>query len=352
MTFESRRVVLLLLVIAATTVVCSSTGAQTTPENPSYKDKWIETNVQSSPFLELRNEGDTEEPEEPSVPDTPTVEEPDDPAVEESSPEESPDDENTVEPETADTPAETTAAETEPVDENEAGPSESSSADEPGSTGDGSTEPKPASDAATESVAKLLQGLDPVVPGVLARGFETVSELPEPHDVPLGETSLNAEPVEPAPESYDPPFWWVYRYWLLGGLVVLFVTGMFFWSRRRRVTVIERNYPSAEDFFQDELKRSRHPDTSSEDTGVDGSRISPGASVSPQPTSSPSESLLESLDERGFDEQHQALVVRYYEEGLTRREAAEESPLGEGEAGLVLDLADRIREEKTHAERA
>lgn len=344
---QSPTVHLILVAAALILVAPASVSAQTTPQDPSYDDQWIETNVESSPFLELRNEGDTDASDGPETPDTPTVTDVQDPEVTGESPEGTKDNEQqTSDSEAPDTePTSKTERDTQPSQIDEA-------TDDPSSVREQSAKNSESESTAKKSVADLFKELDPLSAGASSVTPELASESVALHDVPLSTTAVEAKPVDPAPASPEPSWWWQYRYWLGGGLVVLFVTGMFFWSRRRRVTVIERNYPSAEDFFQDELKRSRTPQSRDDDSAGGRSFNLDEGPATPASSESLSDSLLATLNEHGFDEKHQALVEKYYGEELSRREVAEQSSLGNGEVGLVLDLADRIREEKTHAERA
>lgn len=333
----------------------------TNPPEPSYEDQWMQADAGSSPFLDLRNETDTDEPEGPEPPDTPTVEPVEDTGVDDdvtvSSPDtvaDSDEDDSTAgsEPEKTSSSENREADQTpkeQPSEKTDKPPTrdrrtKSEETSEPSET----TEVKDRSSDRANGILKELSPLE--VNGVTPAYEVTSGTLPSTGFV-LSQTDLNAEPSSSPDRTREAPgWWWRYRYWLLGGLVVSIMTGMFFWFRRRRVTVIERNYVSAEEFFKDELKR-RRPTVS--ESSRNSERRTPERSPEEETPQTGRQSdtfqvLMDRLDDHGIDKEYRTLIEKYYREGLSRREVAEASSLGNGEVGLVLDLADRIREEVTY----
>lgn len=367
MSDQARTAVLLAVVLGIILIIAPAVYGRAKPPEPSYDDQWMAGSPQSSPFLELRNEGGSDTPQEPDAPDTPTVGNVGDTSEPEISISE-PDD-----PSGSDQPSGTDSSSTS----NQSGQSsrdDGSDDDRSESTNETTSEAdtkqadsgsEPEEESSRDSdrghptgkvVNRLLHNLRPGSPGGITPDLEASTAPVSVRDMSLGSTSIESEPAEPSSPSNEPSLWWSYRYWILGGLVVLLVTGMFFWFRRRRVTVVERNYPSAEEFFKDELKQKRRPDT--ETTGAvtrrtratekrEPVRKGPQSSGDASPSS---ESILNLLSDYGIDDEHRTLVELYYNEGLTRHEVADQSSMGDGEVGLVLDLADRIKEDEIRGE--
>ncbi|MFB6226696.1 MAG: hypothetical protein ABEH89_00025 [bacterium] len=374
----NRRALLTRVLLAASGVlwlhlfVIGSTRAQTT----SYREKWLKSNNDADPFLELRNESGSDSPAEPEEPDTPVVdtptvspvknpEEPNQPSSTPSSPDEARD---------ASTNSDTVGARSS----EDTSPAETTSDKSPGSTRANKSEQsdtsheredareddkgpirtekkpdKPSRRQLRDAASSMFTRMEPEATDGLTHELEPAYGPTASHTITFTTPTVTARLAKP---SDDAPtvtvWWWSYRYWGLGGLVVLIITGIFFWFRRRRVTVVERNYPSAEEFFQDDLKRKRQSSYS----GPRATDSSSGGSTDGESSSTAdpilSKSFFNDLNSVGLDDKHQALVEMYYKQGLTRRETAERSEFPEGEVGLVLDLADRIKEEHPNGEGA
>lgn len=358
----------------------------TAPEtpDPSYSDRWAELDSQSSPFLDLRNRTESDTTEDPERPDSPSVEDPSGTETPSESrggtSDTSPRDESNEQNKSAtkdqtdtdtkddnqDTSAQDTTDESEVKDRttSESEVSETINDDnreepEPQSSPE-DRENKPEESVQEQSADEPSDPLsNSVFAGVEPKDTTPNSIVPEPiysdldsGTIALGSVRSSSELAEAndIPPS-QPPFWWRYYWWITAGVVVVVMIGMFFWFRGRRVRVVEREHPSAEDFFNDIKNDERSP------------RVEP--TVSPEPEDSIGSTqltdtenslpdyreLADRLDQAGFDGEYAEILKLHYGDGMEDSEIAEQTSRGLGEIGLVIDFAERIRKDVENVQR-
>lgn len=370
---------------------------------PSYSDQWKTLEASSSPLLNLRNQGQTDTPDEPEAP-----EEPEEPEVEDVEVKtdtvsvESPSIEGDTDP-LGEEKMESDTADTKKKSKSDTSKNRSVSADteqepkKPKSketeqrTSDEKKQPDP-EDVVAEpdqesekevnettnqserraerrlSTQSLFETVQPEDTGPILNTVKMIkSELPA-GTIPLGMSRTDIEPAQPERiPNESVPFWWKYYWWIAGGLVVSAIIGMFSWVNRRKVEVIERNYSSRGELFQNELKknspaeqkriRTPQQDEASQHSGenqgsgkVELSELNSEHDSSFTPDSYAE--LAEKLEEAGFDRSYADILELYFDEGFAPEEIAEKTSRKLGEVGLVLDYVERLREGQKHGTRA
>lgn len=410
---------ILLVGIIPRTILADETGVE--PPETSYSDQWADLEQQSTPFLNLRNDSPAGTISTPETPDTPGVEavtiDGETVVVEAPDGEETPDTSEAGASEPADTIVEPPAA--ADTAEEDVARSDTGSSTEPGDTRS-DTAPEPAETSDTGSETRMVEENEDSAPSGRTAGApdedrkktasdsanqtESPAEPADTSDVRTardrspgrraGSLFDRTSPLDTGPVLFNPasidggipsgtaargtirsdfsplgavkyprntvPFWWRYYWWIVGGLVVTVTIGMFFWFRRRRVEVVDSSYPSADAFFQEQLKRKRNPTTPEESARSaypDEAPARPSGTAAPEPSPSSEagfnhRELAERLREKGYEGEFEQMLKLYYEENMTEEQIAERISRGAGAVGLVLDYADRLRKEMNHGKRA
>lgn len=421
-TFPVLRVAgILLLILLPAVPAAGDTGVE--PPETSYSDEWADLEGSATPFLDLRNESPADTVPEPEAPDTPTVETvnvdgetvpvPDSTTGDDTGTDRRSSDTQTTDTTGADPGEDTGVRDVVKADTTSSDTVAEAPSSEPETDTEATTDEERPEESTEESPDTSRSQPEDVAEAEEASGVDIRDES-EPEAVdrsaesnrtrkrrgPSGRTTGSffdqSEPREPGAVAYNPsmidsgvpsgtvatgsirslfrslpaeeyprtpdPFWWRYYWWITGGLVVTVTIGMFFWFRRRRVEVVDTSYPSADSFFQEQLKRKRKPVTAEskspspnrdfepvQPSGENG--IASTARPEPQPRVDYGR-LAERLREEGYDGEFERMLKLYYEDGMNEQQIAERFSRGVGAVGLVLDYADRLRKDLDHGKRA